>query len=108
MSTLIKDIATLTTIPELNIQKLSNIAVKCISHTIAEAVRENEDTCIEDIGIGNLIIDISEDELKFKFIPSQQLQTAILNSIKKNESDLVIDIKKILQDKIMNVYKNLL
>lgn len=108
MNNIIKDVSTLTTIPELNLTKLFNIINKCISHDIVECLKNNEDVCIEDIGIGNLVINLDSDELKFKFIPSQQLQTTVLNSIRYGESELVIEVEQLLKDKIINTYKSLL
>lgn len=108
MSNVIKDIAKLTTIPEFNLIKLSNLCSKCISHDVVESIKNNEDVCTIDIGIGSLLIDISSTDLHFKFIPSSQLQLTILKSINSSESELVIEVEELLKDKIINTYKNLL
>ena len=108
MNNVIKDIGILTTIPELNLKKLVNIAIKIISHDIVECVKEGNTSCTEDIGIGTISIDIEQEDLRFKFTPSQQLQTAILNSIESKDSELVIEVENILKEKIVNTYKSLL
>lgn len=108
MNDIIKDVAKLTTIPEFNLSKLSNICVKCISHCIVESIKKNENICTIYIGIGTLLINISSTDLQFKFIPSSQLQSSILRSMSDSESDLVIEVEDLLKDKIINTYKNLL
>lgn len=108
MNNIIKDLSTLTTIPELNLQKLFNLMIKCISHGVVESVKNKNDVCVEDIGIGTLSINIDEDSLQFKFIPSSQLQTSIYNSLENKNSELVADVERILQEKIINTYKTLL
>lgn len=107
MNDLIKDLAKLTTIQEFNLGKLLNITNKCISHAIVESIRDEEDICKIDIGIGTLLVNINSEELQFKFIPSSQLQSTILKAIDSNESELVIEVEDLLKEKIMNTYKNL-
>lgn len=108
MNNVIKDVGILTTIPELNLKKLVNIVVKIISHDIVECIKNGKSICSEDIGIGIIHIDIEQEDLKFKFTPSQQLQTTIRNSIESNDSELVIELENILKEKIVNTYKSLL
>lgn len=104
---LITDLSILTTIPELNLKRLSNISKDIISHNVAECVRNGETICETDIGIGVLLISIEEDNLMFKFIPSKSFQDCLIESINSKESSLVDRVEGLLTDKIIYAYKNL-
>lgn len=109
MNNLIKDLSVLTTIPELNLQKLCNLSTECISHSVVESVKENNPICEIDVGIGVILINIvPNEELMFKFIPSKKLQNSILETIESKESSLTLDVEDALKDKILYAYKNLI
>ena len=108
MINIVDDIATLTTIPKFTLSKLISIANSCISHAVIESMNDNSDTCEIDIGIGYLIIDITNSDLRFRFEPNNSLQRLIINSIETKQSDLVTEVEKSLKDKILNTYKDLL
>lgn len=105
---LISDLAILTTIPESNLKKLCNLSKDIISHDVLECIKNNEQICEVDIGIGNLLINLQEESLSFKFIPSKSLQDCLLETIQSKESSLTKNVEKILTDKIIFAYKNLI
>lgn len=108
MHDLVKDISSLTLIKESILKSISNIIEDSICHYILEAISLDEDVIIIDFGFGLLNINISSDELEYKFIPSKKLEKKILKSINTNNSPLVSSIEKKLNKRIINTYKELL
>ena len=74
MVNIIKDISTLTTIPYATLVKLVDIAELCICHAVEESKLRNGDLTSINIGVGTLNIKTSDDEIKYKFIPSSKLE----------------------------------
>ncbi len=108
---IIKDLSTLSTIPDKVLTKLMDKFLYCIYDAVAEAVAENpgEDKSIDlDIGIGTLSIGVVNDTIKYKFIPSSSMDTSVKQTV-LNERNLLEDVlEKSFVDKITNVYKELL
>lgn len=108
MSNLTRDVSKLTTIPYATLNKLKDIEVACIGHNVYEGVLKNEQQITIDVGIGELIVKINPEEIRYKFIPSSHLEETIRSSVANKESPLVQKIEGKLRDKVMNVYKELL
>ena len=47
------------------------------------------------------------DTLKYKFVPSNKLDTIISNTVKNRESKLVVEIDTALGERINNTFKDL-
>ena len=60
-----------------------------------------------DIGIGNLVLNIDNDELKYKFIPSNKLENNIKYTLDNGHCPLIDKAEESLQTKILGVYKEL-
>lgn len=108
MSNITRDVSKLTTIPYATLSKLKDIEVACIGHDVYEGVLKNEQQITADVGIGELFIKITPEEIRYKFIPSSYLEETVRNSVVNKESPLVQKIERKLRDKVMNVYKELL
>lgn len=108
MSNLTRDVSKLTTIPYATLNKLKDIEVACIGHNVYEGVLKNEEQVTINVGIGELIVKINPEEIRYKFIPSSHLEETIRSSVVNKESPLVQKIEGKLRDKVMNVYKELL
>lgn len=105
MSTLTKDISTITTIPESAIINLTDVAINCISYEASTLL--NQDIAVIDIGIGELRVKRDGDELQYKFIPSNKLDSSIRSSI-NGDVKLIRQCEDALVGRILNTYKNLL
>lgn len=102
---LVKDMATLTTIPEKALKKLLTKATYCINDAVADANGEPADI---DVGFGTLSISVVNDKIVYKFTPSKEFEEAIKNTV-LNEQNLLEDaLEASLVDKITNVYKEFL
>lgn len=108
MSNITRDVSKLTTIPYATLNKLRDIEIACIGHNVYEGILKNEQQVTIDIGIGELVVKINPEEIRYKFIPSSYLEETVRTSVVNKESPLVQKIEGKLRDKVMNVYKELL
>lgn len=108
MTELLDDVSLLTDIPETFLKKLVNVATKCVSHSVYEGLTKHEDVVIVDIGLGELHIKIFPNEIRYKFIPSPNLETDIVNSIKTRTSSIAHTLDSNFVTKIQRAYKELL
>ena len=104
---LLSDLGILSGVAVTNLDKLSLISNDIISHAALEAKLNHEPVAEIDLGIGVLYILISEEELKYKFIPSSTLQFAVKQSLVNNRSRLTDKVDHTLSRRIMNTYKDL-
>ena len=102
------DLSVLTTIPENTLNRLNDLTMKCIAHAVFESSLNRENTCIVDIGIGKLIIAPSEEDVNIRFEPSQKMESMLVDAINKKEDPLTLEVEKVLSEKIMRTYKDLL
>lgn len=108
MNKLNQDLASLTGLSVLSLDKLSEKAATSIAHCVYESVFKKEPlTCI-DIGYGQLYIKQEENSLKYKFIPSVILESKIKFAILNKESPLVLQAEESLRQRIEQSYKELL
>lgn len=105
---LIDNLGSLTLIKSSILNKQVEISENCICDYILEAIENDEDIVSIDIGIGMLSINISDDEISYKFIPNRKLEKKILKTIETEESPLITQIEKKLNQRILNTYKELL
>ena len=100
-------LSTLTTVNESVFSKLEDKIEWIIGDKIEEALINNDDGVIIDLGFGELIIDIS-DNVKYKFKPSKRLEEDIINIFNGKSSSLTSTVEKSLVSKLNNVYKTFL
>lgn len=106
----INDLSNLTTIPEVNLNRLFELLSDDICQCVVDSCQKFEDTSIIDLNFGKLVINIDneEDNIKYKFIPSRQFENALVKSIIDKKSPLIDSVEKSLSKKIVNLYKELL
>lgn len=103
---LIEDLSKYTTIPIKNIEKLVSLSTDCISHIIYSGSLTDIKTYELDIGIGNLVFDITSKEIKYAFIPSKELEISILDAL-DGKDKLVEKLEKTLAVKLLTAYKDI-
>lgn len=108
MTNLIDDVATLSTINKKQLVKFLDLIYYSINEAIEEDILDGESVSDIDIGIGELHISYVENELKFKFIPSQFLEASIIDTIKGKQNNLEFVLDKNLIEKITKVYKEII
>ena len=108
MTNIVEDLSTLTTISQTTLNKLVKQTDYIICDGVHESILKNENITTVDIGIGTLLIKVGEEEIKYKFIPSNTLENTLIWTIDNHESPLVSKIESTLKDRVFNVYKELI
>ena len=100
------DLSVLTTIKEQTFDKLLTKVIWCISDSVEKAILNKDEIVNIDTGIGNLLISISNKEVKYKFIPGKNLDDAVVNTIVNEQNELVTALEESLVTKMTNVVKD--
>lgn len=101
------DISLLTTINEKALDKLTDKVLWCISDAVEKALLNNDNIAEIDLGFGILMISILDNNVKYKFIPSKNLEKSVNDTI-INEKNILVDVlEESLVNKITNVYKDM-
>lgn len=108
MNNLIKDLSTLTTINEGKLENLFKLIADCIGEEFKETIDSEKSIMEYDIAIGKLFICNKENELKYKFIPSENLENILKGVVKGKRNSLELKVEKSLISAIENTYKDLL
>lgn len=107
MKDAIKDLSTLTTIPYHTLKGLMDRLINIIAYDIKESKIDEEAYCEIDLYIGTLIISILDEEVKFKFIPSNKLTSETVDALTDGDFKLIEEVENSLRKKIINTYKDL-
>lgn len=101
-----KDLSTLTTVNEQTFKKLESKIVWCISDCIDSAIKAGDSTASINLGFGILTICFDNNEIKYRFKPSNNLEKVVANTVINERNDLVLNIENSLVSKLTNVYKS--
>ena len=108
MNSIINDLATITTIPINNLQKLKEKEIYLICNCIEESVLQGNTITEINIGIGNIIIAIENGFVNYKFTPSTKLEKNLVDTILKKKNPLTNIFEETLANKVVNTYKDML
>ena len=93
---------------EKNLSKLIDVSIYCISDAIQECLKQEETIAEIDIGIGILYIQCLDNNIKYKFIPSDMLDKAVKETLINKLNLLELKLETSLVSKITNIYKDLI
>lgn len=105
---IIKDTATITTVPEKALRKLAARGIYCINDAIVESLAGGEQITDLDIGIGNLAVGVVDDKVVYKFTPSQELDSAVKDAVLNRRNLLEGALEAALVERLTNTYKDIL
>ena len=105
---LIEDLSVLTSIPRDALDKLSKKCVWVICDDLEDCELENDNLVSINIGIGNLLISNGDETIKYKFIPSKELEKGIRETVVDHKNPLKFVLEKTLADRITNTYKTII
>ena len=108
MTNLIKDVSVLTDVSENTLTKFIDVCNYCIGHAVHESECLREATTELDLGFGELHIKVDEGLIKYRFIPSKELERSLVTTITQHTSPIIHKLESNLQEKIDRVYKELL
>lgn len=105
-----ENISKLSTIPVKSIEQLSRYINSIHSHDLVTQMMDDKSTNIFEIQLfeGTLMLQIIDDSIKYKFIPSEEFSKAILDTVLSKKSLLVNELDKKLQRILQKAYKDVL
>lgn len=107
MFNILDDLSVLTTIPKGVLEKLVTKSIETICYDVREQQLQNSPITEVDIGIGILYIKLEDDNIMYKFIPSEVLETKVLKTVNKQYKPVCGLAEASLKKRIMNAYKEL-
>lgn len=108
MYSLQDDLKTLTNISSDVIDKLVNKILYIICDDVLDTHLNNNTVTDIDTGIGVLSICVDNNQIKYRFIPSTIVESAIKNTIVDLKSPVKERASKTLASKINEIYEELL
>lgn len=108
MQDLHKDLSTLTGLPIHEFTKLTQKTCALVNHYVMEAIKTNNDKVEIDLGIGYLYLQLTKDNVSYKFVPSKRMIMNVKDAYQDKKNNLVDMIEKNMVNKVMNTYKELL
>ena len=108
MESLINDLAAITTIPPNSLQRLKEKEIYIICNDVEESILQNKDVTEINIGIGNLIIEVKNNSINYKFVPSLKLEKNLISTIINKKNPLTYAMEEALANRIVKTYKDML
>lgn len=100
------DLSTLTTIKDSTLSKLTKEINYCITDAVCKSIYNEETETNIDIGIGTLTIRFDNNQVRYRFVPSKELEASIASAIIEEKNVLVTALETSLVDKLNNIYKS--
>lgn len=107
MSNVVHDLSVLTNVPETYVEKLLQKTTYVICEQIKEDLIADEEVSEIDLYIGKLYIKYSGEEIRYKFIPSETLQSAVQSTVNNKLNLLENKLNEALVKKFVQLYKDL-
>ena len=104
---IVKDLSTVTTISPASTQKILSKFQDCLCYAIQEALADKETEIELDLYVGKLMIEIIEDEIQYKFVPSYSFEKDVFDTVSTGVCPMFSKVENSIQGKIMNAYKEL-
>lgn len=108
MNNIIEDVAALTTIPKLSLEKLCEKVEWSICDSLIEENMKGNNPATIDIGFGKLIIADLDNCVKYKFIPNSRFDDNVKAALDEHKNNIPDRLEKKLVYKIINTYKDLI
>lgn len=104
---ILDDVSRMTTVPYTALTKLSKQYIYCICNAVEETTLAKEPLTYINIGIGTLVIQYQNEQLRYQFIPSKLLSESLAETVTDGKNPLVRELETSLVDRILNTYKDL-
>lgn len=102
-----ENLSKLTTIPKASLDKLDEKRCFVICDELDTAIKNCESIVSVDIGIGRLIINITDSNIVYKFIPNALLEKSLKDVVLDGVNPLTGQLEKTIASRIINTYKDL-
>lgn len=101
----IKDLSVITTIPYHTLQKLFDKLCWVVCDGVQASELDHEEFASIDIGIGTIDIAVKDDQIQYRFVPSNKLEDSVRETLVSKKNPLQINLEEALVKKIVNAYK---
>lgn len=108
MTNLIDDLSVLCDVSDKTLRKFISKINYCIGHAVHEDECKREEITIIDLGYGELHIKHEQTSIRYKFIPSKELENTLIETVISKRSPMITKLENDLQEKIDRTYKELL
>ena len=108
MITLTEDLSLLTNVSEQTLKKFIPFINYSICHAVFEDECENNSVTEIDLGFGVLLLKNEGSTLRYRFIPSKELEKNLIQTVARKTSPIIQKAEDNLQDKLQKAYKELL
>lgn len=108
MATLDENLSILTTLSEDNIKYLSKYLKYVHSHEIATQMLKGENVFKLDLFEGSLVLKIEDDNVRYKFIPNEQFNQIVVDTILNKKSLLIEDMSNKVKNIFAKAFKDVL
>lgn len=98
---IIADLGTATKIPNKILVELIKRENLCIGSAIHDALLEQNDVAVLNIGIGTLSVDLATRQCKFA--PSRDLRSAIKKSLEDKVDPLMFELDQAIVNKLLTI-----
>lgn len=100
---IINNLSTLTTVPTKILTKLTEKEILCIGSAVSDAIKNEEDAVVLNIGFGTLSIELKTGLCKF--LPSNELKNTIKKCINNKIDPLEENLEQAIIDKLLKIYE---
>ena len=104
---ILEKVQKLTTIEESTLERLSNLISNCIVDAVFEGVLNDDEIVDIDLYFCRIVISRSNNELRYKFVPSAKLEEDIVKAIKEKKNSLDTIVLDKLKNNLLSTYKDL-
>jgi hypothetical protein len=108
MVNLIEDVSKLTDVSEKTLNKFIPVCTYSIGHAVYESYCCKQSITEIDIGVGQIDIKVEDNTIKYRFVPSKELEKTLIQTVTTKSSPLIVKLDNNLQDKIDRAYKELI
>ena len=105
---LIKKLSDLTTIDEEAFIKLNKYMQMIHSQDILTQLLEDKTVVEVEIPEGKLMIQLVDDNVKYKFIPSDAFNKMVIDTVLNKKSELIGHVTDRLRNQLINTHKDLI
>lgn len=102
---LTQDVKIFSTLTYADQQRYYSLVKKLISSYVVEDTDEITEV---DIGIGILYVQKQDDGIRYKFVPSEDFESMLINSIKEEKQPVISGLESEISKIILHAYKDLL
>lgn len=108
MTNLIEDVSVLTDVSENLLKKFIPVCTYAIGHAVHEQQCSKQDLTEIDLGIGMLKIQVTDAQIKYRFIPDKLLEKTLIQTVTTRRSPLLTKLDCNLDERLQRTYRELL